>query len=104
MICISVTPQSRRLAKADLLNASRQGDLIELCLDHLVKSPDIADLVDAVEKPILITCRRSQDGGQWTGDEDQRLQLLRQANTWCHLSKHKYERCRFQNLVYLPKE
>ena len=33
MICISVTPQSRRFAKADLLNASRQCDLIELCLD-----------------------------------------------------------------------
>jgi len=79
MICISVTPESRRLARADLLNASRQGDLIELCLDHLVKSPDISDLLDAVEKPILITCRRSQDGGQWTGDEDERLQLLRQA-------------------------
>lgn len=79
MICISVTPESRRLAKADLLNASRQGDLIELCLDHLVKSPDISDLVDAVEKPILIACRRSQDGGQWTGNEQERLQLLRQA-------------------------
>ena len=79
MICISVTPESRRLAKADLLNASRQCDLIELCLDHLVKSPDIADLIQSVEKPILITCRRSQDGGQWTGDESERLQLLRQA-------------------------
>ncbi|HCK54384.1 MAG TPA: type I 3-dehydroquinate dehydratase [Planctomycetaceae bacterium] len=79
MICISVTPESRRLAKADLLNASRQGDLIELCLDHLVRSPDIADLIEAVDKPILVTCRRSQDGGQWTGDETERLQLLRQA-------------------------
>ena len=59
MICISVTPESRRLARADLLNASRQGDLIELCLDHLVKSPGISDLLDAVEKPIQITCRRS---------------------------------------------
>ena len=79
MICISVTPESRRLAKADLLNASRQGDLIELCLDHLVKSPDIAALLDTVDKPILITCRRSQDGVKWTGDEEERLQLLRQA-------------------------
>ena len=76
MICISVTPESRRFARPDLLNASRQGDLIELCLDHLVKSPDIADLLDAVDQPILITCRRSQDGGKWTGDEEDRLQLL----------------------------
>ncbi len=79
MICISVTPQSRRFAKADLLNASRQCDLIELCLDHLVKPPDMADLLSAVDKPVLVSCRRSQDGGQWKAGEEDRLTLLRQA-------------------------
>lgn len=79
MICISVTPQSRRFAKADLLNASRQCDLIELCLDHLVKPPDMDDLLAAVDKPVLVSCRRSQDGGQWKAGEEERLTLLRQA-------------------------
>ncbi len=79
MICITVTPTSRTLAKVDLLNAARHGDIIELCLDHLVKEPDIKDLLTAVDKPIIISCRRSQDGGQWKGTEDERLMLLRQA-------------------------
>jgi 3-dehydroquinate dehydratase/shikimate dehydrogenase len=79
MICISVTPTSRKLAKVDLLNAARQGDIVELCLDHLAKEPDIKDLLSATNKPIIISCRRKQDGGAWEGTEDERLLLLRQA-------------------------
>ena len=79
MICISVTPQSRRFAKADLLNASRQCDLIELCLDRLIKPPDMAELLSAVDKPVLVSCRRSEDGGHWKGDEEQRVTLLRES-------------------------
>lgn len=79
MICVSVTPRSRKLAKADLLNAARHADMVELCLDHLVKQPDVGDLISAVGKPVLVSCRRRQDGGEWNGSEDDRLQLLRQA-------------------------
>lgn len=79
MICISVTPKSRTLAPADLLNASRHGDLIELCLDHFLKEPDVGELVKMVDKPILVSCRRPRDGGEWQGSEPERLQLLREA-------------------------
>lgn len=79
MICISVTPTSRTLAKVDLLNASRQGDIIELCIDHLIKVPDFKDLIGGLDKPVIISCRRKQDGGHWSGNEEDRLSLLRQA-------------------------
>ncbi|MEZ6121577.1 MAG: type I 3-dehydroquinate dehydratase [Planctomycetaceae bacterium] len=77
MICISVTPSSRTLAPADLLNASRKADLIELCLDYFIKTPDVADLLKLCDKPILVSCRRKKDGGQWAGTEEERLALLR---------------------------
>jgi 3-dehydroquinate dehydratase/shikimate dehydrogenase len=79
MICITVTPTSRTLAKVDILNAAGQGDIIELCLDHLEKEPDVKDLLSATSKPVIISCRRPQDGGKWKGTEDERLMLLRQA-------------------------
>jgi len=79
MICISVAPQSRTLAKVDMLNASRQGDMVELCLDHLVKEPDVADLMEGIDKPVLVSCRRPQDGGEYRGTEEHRVTLLRQA-------------------------
>lgn len=79
MICVTVTPTSRTLAKADLLNAARQGDIVELCLDHFQKEPDVKDLISAIDKPLIVSCRRPQDGGQWQGSEEERLILLRQA-------------------------
>lgn len=79
MICISVTPESRRLAAADLYNASRQCDIIEFCLDFLKKTPDVGALLEAVDKPVLVSCRRERDGGHWEGTEDERFQLLRSA-------------------------
>lgn len=79
MICISVTPESRKLAKVDLLNASRRCDLVELCLDKLIKVPDVGELIAVTDKPILISCRRPEDGGQYEGSESDRRQLLRNA-------------------------
>lgn len=79
MICISVTPTSRQLAKVDILNAARNADLVEVCLDHLAKEPDIPDLIEGISKPLLLSCRRQQDGGHWEGTEEQRLALLRMA-------------------------
>ncbi|MEI6539406.1 MAG: type I 3-dehydroquinate dehydratase [Planctomycetota bacterium] len=79
MICISVTPTSRTLAPADLLNASRKCDLIELCLDHFIAEPNVGELIKLVDTPMLVSCRREQDGGKWKGNETQRMQLLREA-------------------------
>lgn len=79
MICVTIAPVSRKLAKADLLNAARLGDIIELRLDHLAKEPDVKDLVSAAPKPVIVSCRRKQDGGAWDESEDARLLLLRQA-------------------------
>ena len=79
MICVTVTPTSRTLAKADLLNAAGRGDIIELCLDHFRKEPDVKDLISAVDKPVIVSCRRKEDGGNWTGSEEDRLMRLRQA-------------------------
>lgn len=79
MICISVTPSSRTLAPADMLNAARHGDLIELCLDNFIKEPNVGDLLRVIDKPVLVSCRRPQEGGQWKGSDSERLQLLRTA-------------------------
>jgi len=79
MICVSITPEHRTLAKVDLLNAAREADLVELCLDRLTGPVDLKGLLDDVDKPVIISCRRPQDGGAWSGTEDERFGILRQA-------------------------
>jgi 3-dehydroquinate dehydratase/shikimate dehydrogenase len=86
MICISIAQESRRFALADMLNAGRQGDLLEVRLDCFDKAPDISELLSAKPKPVIMSCRRARDGGRWQGGEDERLALLRQ----CIISKADY--------------
>ena len=86
MICISIHQKSRRFALADMLNASRQCDLIEVRLDRFDNAPDIGELLAAKPLPVIMSCRRPQDGGDWQGTEEERLALLRQ----CIVSKVEY--------------
>lgn len=74
------------MALADMLNAARQCDLLELRLDRFGKAPDLGELLAARPKPIIMSCRRPVDGGLWEGSEDERLALLRQ----CIISKADY--------------
>ena len=87
MICVSINQESRRLALADMLNAARQGgDLIEVRLDRFGKAPDVGELIAKKPRPVIFTCRRPADGGQWDGTEEERLAILRQ----CIVSKADY--------------
>ena len=48
MICISINQESRRLALAEMLNAARSADLLEVRLDRFGKAPDPGDMAEAV--------------------------------------------------------
>jgi 3-dehydroquinate dehydratase/shikimate dehydrogenase len=80
MICVTIVQESRRLALADMLNAAQLGaDLVEVRLDKFDRDANLTELVAARKKPVLFSCRRPQDGGEWNGAEDERLTLLRAA-------------------------
>src|SRR5262249_4807919 len=78
--------ESRRFALADMVNAAKQCDLLEVRLDRFGKAPEIRELLAAKPKPVIMSCRRESDGGQWEGSEEERLALLRQ----CIISKADY--------------
>ncbi len=68
------------MALVDMLNAAMLGaDLIEVRLDRFEKDANLAELMTAKKKPILFACKRTEDGGQWQGTEDERTMLLRAA-------------------------
>ncbi len=80
MICITLAQESRHLLLADMLNAvAMSADLIEVRLDCLEHAPNFSDMIAAKRLPILFSCRRKQDGGNWQGTEEERIMLLRQA-------------------------
>src|SRR5262245_18936177 len=79
MFCATVAQSSQRLAVFDMFNASQSCDLIELRLDRFDKAPDFSHLFEKKFKPVIVSCRRKRDGGDWDGTEEVRLAILRQA-------------------------
>ena len=71
---------------ADMVNAKLFGDVLEIRLDRFGKSPDIGEMIAARPKPVIMACRRPDDGGFWDGTEDERLAILRQ----CIICKSDY--------------
>jgi 3-dehydroquinate dehydratase / shikimate dehydrogenase len=53
-------------------------DLIEIRLDGM-RDPAVETLVRQSPCPVVLTCRRAEDGGAWSGDEGARLDLLRRC-------------------------
>jgi 3-dehydroquinate dehydratase/shikimate dehydrogenase len=86
MICISIAQKSRRFALVDLFNAAPQCDLVEVRLDRFDQAANIAELLAHKRKPVVMACRRAEDGGEWLGREEERLALLRQ----CIVSRADY--------------
>lgn len=61
------------------LLADQQIPLTELRVDFITRDVDISRLLRERPTPVLVTCRRPQDGGRWRYSEEQRLTLLRTA-------------------------
>jgi 3-dehydroquinate dehydratase/shikimate dehydrogenase len=79
MICISIAQKSPRLALVDMFNAAPQCDLVEVRVDCFDQAADIGELLAHRQKPVIIACRRGEEGGEWIGQEEERLALLRQC-------------------------
>lgn len=79
MICISIAQASRVYTLVDMLNAFPQCDIVEVRLDRFSRTPDIAELLATKRKPVIMACRRSDEGGDWPGSESDRLTLLREC-------------------------
>jgi 3-dehydroquinate dehydratase/shikimate dehydrogenase len=68
------------MVQIEIQEAAKQGaGFIEVRLDFLAKAPDFRRLLASKPCPMMATVRRPLDGGRWSGSEEARLALLRQA-------------------------
>lgn len=80
MLCVTIGRSRHKFMIAEYLHLSSIGaDLVELRLDYIGRSIDLRRLLSQREAPILVTCRRKEDGGRWIKSEQERLMILRSA-------------------------
>ncbi|NLX22985.1 MAG: type I 3-dehydroquinate dehydratase [Phycisphaerae bacterium] len=82
MLCVPVTARAEDQAFADIQSAKRaNAGMIELRLDYLERSDAhmVCRLVEQARQAggqTIATCRIAEEGGQWHGEETQRIALL----------------------------
>src|SRR5688572_22677034 len=80
MICVSIARTRHKMMTAEHQALAQRGaELVEFRLDYLARGADLKRLLTDRPTPAILTCRRPADGGRWSGDEDERLMLLRAA-------------------------
>jgi 3-dehydroquinate dehydratase/shikimate dehydrogenase len=80
MICVSIGRGRHRHVIAEHRDLVEQGaKLVELRLDYINGEINVKRLLADRPCPVVISCRREQDGGKWAHSEEQRLIVLRTA-------------------------
>lgn len=80
MICVSLGRTRHSSVQEEHQHlASLGAELVELRVDYMRRRPDMGLLLKDRPTPVVVTCRRRSDRGRWTGTEEQRLALFREA-------------------------
>jgi 3-dehydroquinate dehydratase/shikimate dehydrogenase len=80
MICVSIGRSRHKHMLAEQRHLCEQGaELVELRLDYISSRVNIQRLLKDRPCKTVVTVRREQDGGKYTGSEDARLIMLREA-------------------------
>jgi 3-dehydroquinate dehydratase/shikimate dehydrogenase len=77
LLCVTVTAATTAELRRQR-DAVADADLIELRLDS-VSDPDAAGALADRQRPVIVTCRPTWEGGGFTGSEDERRRILEDA-------------------------
>lgn len=80
MLCVTVARTRHKHTIQEHLDVAAEGaKLVEIRLDYIARSIDLSRLLKNRPTPVVVTCRRKEDGGRWERSEEDRLMLLRQT-------------------------
>ncbi len=77
-ICVPIVAATTEEALEKMQQAHAVADLLEVRVDY-IKNPDIPKILAAKQKPVIITITPENENGRFTGTEEDRVNLLREA-------------------------
>jgi 3-dehydroquinate dehydratase/shikimate dehydrogenase len=78
VICCSIVADSKDKAVEEMLSVSSRADIIEMRLDYIdgLTDEDILEIISKKPSPIIMTCRKQDEGGKFQGTEEARIGIL----------------------------
>lgn len=80
MICIPVVATTNEDTLNQMGRCFTLADVVELRIDY-IKQVDLKDLLTYQKNRIMVTNRKREEGGKFTGEEQERIALLKDAVT-----------------------
>lgn len=81
LICVSVAACDEAAVQATVSPVLPLVDVVEIRLDCMA-DPRVADVIATLGHPVLLTNRPQWEGGQWSGSEQERVDLLCRGLQW----------------------
>lgn len=79
-LCVVIGRTRHKMVAMEIKEAAKRGArLLELRLDFLAKAPEFKRLLADKPCAMMATVRRPEEGGRWSGTEEERQMLLRQC-------------------------
>ncbi|MCF6148062.1 MAG: shikimate dehydrogenase [Candidatus Kuenenia sp.] len=78
MICVPIVADNMKDALRDMESASKVADVIELRIDY-ISDVNLPQIMEKRTKPVIVTNRPVRERGKFSGSEEERLLLLKQA-------------------------
>tara|TARA_Y100000310_G_scaffold345853_1_gene471434 strand:+ start:17821 stop:19320 length:1500 start_codon:yes stop_codon:yes gene_type:complete len=80
-ICVPITAKTVEQAIEDIKEAEKLTDLIELRIDFIenIDADKLKILLDSKSKRVIVTCRSKDNKGNFSGSEEERINLLKKA-------------------------
>jgi len=109
-LAVSIMVESLEQAHAAAAVAAEHGaDLVEYRIDHFTPPPDhVADdivrLVDQSPLPCILTCRPDWEGGDYDGDDAERVSLFEKVGTSCAPAYIDFELAAFNRSANLRQK
>ncbi|MEZ6134731.1 MAG: shikimate dehydrogenase [Pirellulaceae bacterium] len=80
MLCVTIGRSRHKAMIAEYQHLAEIGaELVEMRLDYVGRHIDLSRLLANRYCPVVITCRRREDGGRWEKTEAERQMILRSA-------------------------
>lgn len=79
MICCSIVAHTKEKAIHDMPRS--KADIIEIRLDYIseLSKGDIDEIISKKPCPLIMTCRKKEEGGQFKGSEGERIGILKKC-------------------------
>jgi len=80
-VCIPITADNIQQAISDIKEAEKLADLIELRIDYIknINNEKLKKLLEKASKKVIVTCRPKSLCGNFKGNENKRIDLLKKA-------------------------